>query len=96
MKSLQDTKLSMLDLVAVRENGTVAEALARGVEHSRVPLVTGGEATRISGLVFRRDIFDRLAAGERDTPLAALCRPVARLGEQTTADLVLRALRVEF
>ena len=35
MNSLQETKLSMLDLVAVREGGTVAEALAIAWRTSR-------------------------------------------------------------
>jgi CBS domain containing-hemolysin-like protein len=69
---------------------TVAEASARKLLHSRLPLVEGDDLAQTRGVVHRRDIYDRLVRGENDTKLSALMKPVAFVPETLAGNALLK------
>ncbi len=71
---------------------TVEEARRRHLLHSRLPLTEGDDRGRVTGLVYRREIYERLAAGDRQTALRALERKVATVPEKMPANQLLHLL----
>ena len=57
---------------------TVDAFLAAPTElvHSRIPVYEGGDQDKITGLILRRDAFDKLAEGRGDTPLSDIVKPL--------------------
>jgi CBS domain containing-hemolysin-like protein len=51
--------------------------------HSRVPVTEGDNLDRVIGVVYRRDVFDAVIAGERDKTLAELMQPIDLVAEAT-------------
>lgn len=69
---------------------TVAEVLEGSPPRfSRIPLMDGD---RVAGVVLRRDIMDRMAAGAPETPLAALATPAQAVREDTSVYALLEGL----
>lgn len=71
---------------------TVEEAHHQQVLHSRLPLTEGGDRSRVMGLVYRRDIYERLAAGDDRTKLRALQRKATIVPEKMPANELLQLL----
>jgi len=91
MKTLKNISLSMLDLVSVRESGTVADALAiawRTAQHAEqlVPAQPGqhliampGEGTNVPIWLRGSSLFSAQLAAERGLPYAFVCHFAPRL-----------------
>ncbi|MBK8976079.1 MAG: HlyC/CorC family transporter [Planctomycetes bacterium] len=65
---------------------TVADLLSdpTRMRHSRLPAHEGGDPDRLVGVLLRRDVFDALARGERQLPVAELVRPLDLVPESMT------------
>jgi CBS domain containing-hemolysin-like protein len=95
--ALRLDKVTAQDLMAprtvvesLRADWTTGDILERPpLVHSRLPLTSSGQLDQTVGIVHRRDIFDRLARGERQTPLRELQRPVSFLPESLPANKLL-------
>ncbi|HEX9761452.1 MAG TPA: hemolysin family protein [Candidatus Acidoferrales bacterium] len=79
---------------SLRADVTLGELLPRAAQlvHSRLPVTEGDELDQVIGVVHRREIFDRLAAGDRDTKIRDLMRPVGFYPENVAANQLLRDL----
>lgn len=73
-------------------DATLGEVLDRPSPpvHSRLPVAEGAELTQVTGLVHRRDIFERLARGDRTTRVRELLRPVDFVPETVRANRLLQ------
>jgi CBS domain containing-hemolysin-like protein len=68
---------------------TLAEAAARNILHSRIPVVEGDDLLQVTGLVHRRDLFDALARGEKERRVSEFLRPVRHVVETAPANRML-------
>jgi CBS domain containing-hemolysin-like protein len=69
---------------------TLGEMRGRALAHSRIPVVEGDDLAQTRGVVYRRDIYDRLVRGESDTRLHTLMKPVTFVPETMPGNALLK------
>ena len=93
-KEVRELMIPRTDIVAVDVNTPPSDVLDQitRVGHSRLPLYEGS-ADDIIGVVYVKDIFRRLARGEREIDLRQLLRPAHFVPETKKADDLLREMQ---
>jgi magnesium and cobalt exporter, CNNM family len=93
-KEVREVMIPRTDIVAVEVKTPTDEILSliQRVGHSRLP-VYEGSLDAIAGLVYVKDLFQRLARGERNFSLREFVRPTLFVPETKKADELLREMQ---
>jgi len=93
-KEVREVMVPRTDIVAVDVNTPATELfeLIQRTGHSRQP-VYQGSLDQIVGMVYVKDLFQRLARGERTFDIRQLIRPVLFVPETKKADQLLREMQ---
>ena len=93
-KQVREVMIPRTDLVALDARTPVAEVIEHiaRVGHSRFP-VYEGSTDDIVGILYVKDLFRRLAKGDRDIDLARLLRPAHFVPETKMVDDLLREMQ---
>ncbi len=93
-KEVREVMIPRTDIVALDVNTPANEVLEQitRVGHSRLP-VYEGSADDIIGILYVKDLFRRLARGDRDIDLRRFLRPAHFVPESKKADELLREMQ---
>lgn len=93
-KEVREVMIPRTDLVALDVTTPIREVLDEitRIGHSRLP-VYEGSADDIVGILYVKDLFRKLARGERDLELRRLLRPVHFVPETKKVDDLLREMQ---
>jgi putative hemolysin len=93
-KTVADVMVPRTDIVGLDVNTTAQELLDRitTVGHSRIP-VYEGSADNIIGILYVKDVFRRIARGNRDLELRQFLRPAVFVPETKKVDALLREMQ---
>ncbi|HUQ41954.1 MAG TPA: hemolysin family protein, partial [Candidatus Limnocylindrales bacterium] len=93
-KEVREVMIPRTDIVAIDVNTPAPEVIDQitRVGHSRLP-VYEGSADDIIGVIYVKDLFRRLARGEREIDLRSLLRPAHFVPESKKADDLLREMQ---
>jgi magnesium and cobalt exporter, CNNM family len=93
-KQVKEVMIPRTDLIALDVNTPISEVLdvITRVGHSRLP-VYEGSTDNITGILYVKDLFRRLAKGERDLELRRLLRPAHFVPETKKVDDLLREMQ---
>jgi putative hemolysin len=93
-KEVREVMIPRTDIVALDVNTPANEVLEQitHVGHSRLP-VYEGSADDIIGILYVKDLFRRLARGDRDIDLRRFLRPAHFVPESKKADELLREMQ---
>jgi putative hemolysin len=93
-KQVKEVMIPRTDLIALDVNTPISEVLdvITRVGHSRLP-VYEGSTDDIIGILYVKDLFRRLAKGERDLELRRLLRPAHFVPETKKVDDLLREMQ---
>ncbi len=93
-KPVREVMVPRTDIVALEVHMPASEVLdvVTKVGHSRLP-VYEGSADNVIGILYMKDLFLRVARGERNVDLRSLLRPTAFVPETKKADELLREMQ---
>ena len=93
-KTVADVMVPRTDIVGLDVNTTAQELLDRitTVGHSRIP-VYEGSADNIIGILYVKDVFRRIARGDRNLELRQFLRPAVFVPETKKVDALLREMQ---
>ena len=93
-KTVADVMVPRTDIVGLDVNTTAQELLDRitTVGHSRIP-VYEGSADNIIGILYVKDVFRRIARGDRQLELRQFLRPAVFVPETKKVDALLREMQ---
>jgi len=93
-KDVREVMVPRTDIVALEANTPSAEVLEEIQHngHSRLPIYEGS-LDQIVGMVYVKDLFQRLARGERNFDVRQFVRPVLFVPETKKADELLREMQ---
>jgi len=93
-KQVKEVMIPRTDLIALDVNTPISEVLEviTRVGHSRLP-VYEGSTDNIIGILYVKDLFRRLAKGERELELKRLLRPAHFVPETKKVDALLREMQ---
>jgi putative hemolysin len=93
-KTVADVMVPRTDIVGLDVNTTAQELLDRitTVGHSRIP-VYEGSADNIIGILYVKDVFRRIARGDRQLELRQFLRPAVFVPETKKVDELLREMQ---